>query len=94
MNWGHMKELILALAVMKSTDLAKELIPFPVAAWTKSVFSLVTAAILGTVAGLGPVGILGAWGGGALAHEITAVLAMISDDKKQQIILRPSARRR
>jgi hypothetical protein len=89
-----MKELILALAVMKSTDLAKELIPFPVAAWVKSVFSLVTAGVLGLVAGEGVVEILGIWGGAALTHEITAVLAMISDDKKQQIILRTPGRRR
>lgn len=89
-----MKELILVLAVMKITEFAKELIPWPVAPWTKSVFSLVTAGVLGIIAGLGGVEILGTWGGAAVAHEITAVLAMISDDKKQQIILRTSGRRR
>jgi hypothetical protein len=85
---------LVALGAMKITEFAKELIPWPVEAWVKSAFSLVTAGVLGFVVGAGPVEILGAWGGAALCHEIRSVLSLNSDDKKQQIILRQAGRRR
>jgi len=88
-----MELILLALVGMKVTELAKELIPWPVAPWTKSLFSLVIVGVAGSLVGQRPLVVAGAWGGAALAHEIRAVLSMISDDKKQQIILRGSPRR-
>lgn len=90
-----MKELILiGLAAMKITDLGKELIPFPVAAWTKSVAAGLACLVLGLLAGTEILVIVGAWGLSALAHELQGVLAMASDNFKQQIMLRAAVRRR
>ncbi|HET7110122.1 MAG TPA: hypothetical protein VFI41_04580 [Gemmatimonadales bacterium] len=79
---------------MKGTDLIKELIPWPTAAWTKSVISAVLVVVAGILVGAEVLVIGGAWGAAAAVHEITACLSMISDDKKQQIFLRSTAGRR
>lgn len=89
-----MELILIALAAMKGTEFVKELIPWPTAAWTKSVISLVLVGILGTLTGQEALVIVGAWGAAAVAHEIRACLSMISDDKKQQIFLRSSVGRR
>lgn len=89
-----MELILISLAAMKATEFLKELIPFPIDPWMKSVLSLVFAVLFGLVVEAEALVIAGAWGGAALAHEIRAVLSMISDDKKQQIMLRAPAPRR
>lgn len=89
-----MELVLVALAAMKATEFIKELIPFPVDPWVKSVISLGLTVVFGLVAGTEALVIAGAWGLAALGHEIRACLSMISDDKKQQIILRNAQRRR
>lgn len=89
-----MELILIALGAMKATEMVKELIPFPVQAWTKSLISLVLAGVFGAVVGAEPLVIGGAWGLSSVAHEIRACLSMISDDKKQQIFLRSTVGRR
>lgn len=89
-----MELILLGLWGMKGTDLIKELIPFPVAAWTKSMTALVLVALAGILLGTDMLVIGGSWGAAALFHEIGACFSMISDDKKQQIFLRPTVGRR
>jgi hypothetical protein len=89
-----MELILIALGAMKLTELAKELIPWPIAAWSKSVLSLVFAVTLGILVRTEVLVIVGAWGLASVAHEIRACLSMISDDKKQQIFLRSTVGRR
>ena len=89
-----MELILIALAAMKGTEFIKELIPFPVQAWTKSAVTLGLAVIIGALAGTEWLVIGGAWGLASVAHEIRACLSMISDDKKQQIFLRSTVGRR
>lgn len=79
---------------MKGTELAKELIPFSVAAWTKSLASGLLCLVLGLLTGQEALVIVGAWGLSSLVHELQAVLAVISDHFKMQILLRGASRRR
>jgi hypothetical protein len=84
---------------MKVTDLFKELLPWPPAPWVRSVVSLAATVALALLAGVDDsqelaVLIAGAWGLSALLHEVGAVLSIISDNFKQQVILRSANRRR
>lgn len=89
-----MELILLALFAMKVTELVKELIPWPTAAWTKSAISGAIVLVAGLLVGTEVLVIGGAWGLASVAHEIRACLSMISDDKKQQIFLRSTVGRR
>lgn len=86
--------ILISLAAMKATEFLKELIPFPLDQWMKSVLALVFAILFGLIVEAEVLVIAGGWAGSALAHEIRAVLSMISDDKKQQIMLRAAVPKR
>jgi len=89
-----MELILIALGAMRATEFVKELIPWPMVAWTKTVTSLVFTVALGLLVRAEVLVIVGAWGLAAVAHEIRACLSMISDDKKQQIFLRSTVGRR
>lgn len=86
------------LGAMKTTELIKEMVPWPLQPWTKSALSILLAfggcAIAGVTGERLAMLSLGSAGLAAVAHEVAGVLGMTSDWFKQQIILRAGTRRR
>jgi hypothetical protein len=97
MNWWAVLVLA-ALGAMKLTDFVKEIIPWPLQPWTRTLVSLVWATVLCALLSSGkPLVLLitGSAGLASLLHEIVSVLSMKSDDLKQTIMVRAvTARRR
>lgn len=93
-------ELVLtALGAMKITDLFKQLLPWPPAAWVRSLVSGVAAAVLAVVAHTHPgkeraLLWAGAWGLSALLHELGGLLSILADNYKAEVIIKASGRRR
>lgn len=98
MNWW-MVLMLVGLGAMKLTDFLKEIIPWPLQPWTRSLVCLVMASALSALhsaAGRDRILLtLGSAGLASLLHEITSALSMKSDDLKQTIMVRAvTARRR
>lgn len=86
--------VLVALAAMFVTEFVKQLLPFPVMAWVKSLIALLVA---GSMAAWLRVDVPTALAGAGLAvllHEAQAALALLCDWLKQAIILRHGTRRR
>lgn len=85
------------LGAMKVVDLVKEIIPWPLQPWSKSVCSMAAAGTM--VYSFVDSGerfallMFGAAGLAAVLHELTDALWLTSDFLKQQVILRGARRR-
>lgn len=89
-----MELILISLAAMKATEFIRELIPFPLDAWLKCLVAGGFAALGGFLTGQRPLVVAGAWGLSGVLHELQAVLSMISDNYKQEIMLRAATRGR
>jgi hypothetical protein len=90
--------VLAGLGAMKLTNLVKEIIPWPLQPWTRSVVSLVWATALSVGFSdsfrQGLLMAFGSTGLAAIVHEVTSTLSMKSDDLKQTIMMRAVNRRR